>query len=192
MRGITFFQNINIYKGLIFTGGIDYKNYGGKGTNPNSPPFVAKGLGLYHSNNEVAVYGLVRDSLLRNLNLEAGIRYSKNSLFNAVYTPQFGITYSPAKTTTLKGSIGEGFQNPTIVDLYLFPVANENLKPEHIWNYELGIEQKLLDYRLNLELTAYYDQGDNIIIVTPPLFVKNNSGSFIHKGIRAKREIFIK
>ena len=183
MKGITFFQNIDIYKGLIFTGGIDYKNYGGKGTNPNTPPFVAKGFDVYHSNNEAAVYGLVRDSLFINLNLEAGIRYSKNSLFKGVYTPQFGITYSPVKTTTLKGSIGEGFQNPTIVDLYLFPVANENLKPEHIWNYEIGVEQKFLDYRLNVELTAYYDEGNNIIVVTPPLFVKNNSGSFIHKGI---------
>lgn len=181
MNGITFYQNVNLYKGLIFTGGIDYKNYGGKGTNPNIP--LLKGLGTYYSNNETAVYGLFRDSLIKNLNLEAGLRYSKNSLFKAVYTPQFGITYSPAKTTTLKGSIGEGFQNPTIVDLYLFPVANENLKPEHIWNYELGIEQKLLDYRLEFELTAYYDEGDNIIVVTPPFFIKNNSGSFIHKGI---------
>ena len=189
MNGITFYQNVNLYKGIIFTGGIDYKNYGGKGTNPNIP--FLKGLGTYYSNNEAAVYGLVRDSLFRNLNLEAGLRYSKNSLFKAVYTPQFGITYSPVKTTTFKGSIGEGFQNPTIVDLYLFPVANANLKPEHIWNYELGIEQKLLDYRLDFELTAYYDEGDNIIVVTPPFFIKNNSGSFIHKGIELQGKYLI-
>ncbi len=182
MKGITFFQNINFFKGIIFTAGIDYKNYGGKGSNPNTTPFVAKGLGVYHSDNETAVYGLIRDSLFKNLNLEAGIRYSKNSLFNADYTPQFGITYSPVKNTTFKGSVGKGFQNPTIVDLYLFPVSNENLKPEQVWNYEFGVEQKLLDYRLDLEVTAYYDEGDNIIVATPPL-VKNNSGSFIHKGI---------
>ena len=182
MSGLTFYQNINLYKGLIFTGGIDYINYGGKGTNPNI--FFLKGLGTYYSNNETAVYGLLRDSLNKNINLEAGIRYSKNSLFKAVYTPQFGISYSPDRTTTLRGSIGEGFQNPTIVDLYLFPVANANLKPEHIWNYEFGIEQKLFDYHLNFELTAYYDEGDNIIIVAPPFYnLKTNSGSFIHKGI---------
>ena len=190
MSGITFYQNINLYKGLIFTGGIDYKNYGGKGTNPNIP--FLKGLGTYYSNNETAVYGLVRDSLFRNLNLEAGLRYSKNSLFKAVYTPQFGINYSPLRTTTLKGSVGEGFQNPTIVDLYLFPVANENLKPEHIWNYEIGIEQKLFNYSLNLELTAYYDEGDNIIIVAPPFYnLKTNSGSFIHKGIELQGKYLV-
>ncbi|MEJ2616879.1 MAG: TonB-dependent receptor [Ignavibacteriaceae bacterium] len=189
MNGITFYQNVNFSKGLIFTGGIDYKNYGGKGTNANIP--FLKGLGTYYSNNETAVYGLVRDSLFRNLNVEAGLRYSKNSLFKAVYTPQFGITYSPVKTTTLKATVGEGFQNPTIVDLYLFPVANANLKPEHIWNYEAGIEQKLFDYRLELELTAYYDEGDNIIMVTPPFFIKNNAGSFIHKGIEFQGKYLI-
>ena len=189
MSGITFYQNVKLYKGIIFTGGVDYKNYGGKGTNPNIP--FLKGLGTYYSNNEAAVYGLVRDSLFRNFNVEAGLRYSKNSLFKAVYTPQFGITYSPAKTTTLKGSVGEGFQNPTIVDLYLFPVANADLKPEHIWNYEFGIEQKLYDYRLDFELTAYYDEGDNIIVVTPPFFIKNNSGSFIHKGIEFQGKYYI-
>ena len=177
-------------KSLTFTGGIDYKNYGGKGTNPNTPPFVAKGLGVYHSNNETAVYGLLRDSLFRNLNLEAGLRYSKNTLFDAVFVPQFGINYSPFKTTTLKGMIGEGFQNPTIVDLYLFPSANENLKPEHIWNYEFGIEQKLLNYRLELELTAYYDEGDNIIVAMP-FNIKNNTGSFIHKGIELQGKYLI-
>ncbi len=183
MMGLTLFQNIKIYKGAIFTAGIDYKKYGGKGSNPNTPPFAAKGLGSYYSNNETAVYGLVKDSIYKDLNIETGIRLSKNSLFNYEYIPQLGINYFPGKTTILKGSIGKGFQDPTIVDLYLFPVANENLKPEHIWNYELGIEQRLLDYRMVLELTAYYNEGDNIIIVTPPLFIKNNSGSFIHKGI---------
>jgi outer membrane cobalamin receptor len=191
MKGITFFQNINFYNGIIFTAGIDYKNYGGKGSNPNTPPFVAKGLGVYHSNNEAAVYGLVRDSLFKNLNLEAGIRYSKNSLFNPEYTPQFGITYSPVKTTTFKGSIGKGFQNPTIVDLYLFPVSNADLKPEHVWNYEFGVEQKLFDYRLDLELTAYYDEGDNIIVSASQFSVKNNSGSFIHKGIEFEGKYFL-
>jgi outer membrane cobalamin receptor len=191
MKGITFFQNINVYKGITFTAGIDYKNYGGKGSNPNTPPFAAKGLGVYHSNDETAAYGFVMDSLLNNLNLEAGVRYSKNSLFNAEYTPQFGITYSPFRKTTFKVNIGRGFQDPTILDLYLFPVANENLKPEHIWNYELGIEQKLLDYKLDFELTAFYDEGDNIIIVTPPLFVKNNSGSFIHKGVEFQGRFWV-
>jgi outer membrane cobalamin receptor len=191
MKGITFFQNINIYKGITFTAGIDYKNYGGKGSNPNTPPFVAKGLGVYHSNDETAVYSFVRDSLLKDLNLEAGIRYSKNSLFDGEYTPQFGIAYSPLKATTLKANIGKGFQDPTIVDLYLFPVANENLKPEHIWNYEFGIEQKLLNYKLDLELTAFYDEGDNIIVVAPPLFIKNNSGSFVHKGIEFQGRFFV-
>jgi iron complex outermembrane receptor protein len=190
MRGITFFQNLHLSKGLVLTAGLDYKNYGGKGSNPNTPPFAAKGLGVYYSNNETAVYGLVRDSILKNLNLEAGIRASKNSLFNNEYIPQFGVTFSPVKTTVLKGSIGKGYQDPTIVDLYLFPVANPNLKPEHIWNYQIGIEQKLLDYRLDLELTAFYDKGDNLIVVTPPLFVKDNSGSFIHKGIEIQSSYY--
>lgn len=183
MKGITFYQNIKYYKKNFFTFGIDYKNYGGEGAQPGLPPFVAKGLGVNHSANETAVYGLINYSLLQSLNLVTGIRYTKNSLFGHDITPDFGITYSLNKTSTIKASVSKAFRSPTINELYLFPVANPNLKPEHVWNYEISYNRSLLNNYAFLKITFFYDEGDNIIVVIPPFNTNMNAGSFIHKGL---------
>ncbi len=185
MKGITFYQNIKYLGNNEFTIGVDYKNYGGTGNQPGLPPFAAKGLGVYHSSDETAVYGLLNYLLLTKLNLEAGLRFTKNSLFGNDATPDFGFTYSLSSNSNLKGSVSKAFRSPTIAELFLFPVANSNLKPEHVWDYEFSYDKLLLNNLLELELTAYYDQGDNLIqtVSVPPFMINENSGSFIHKGI---------
>jgi outer membrane cobalamin receptor len=183
MRGITFYQNVKYFKKNVFTFGVDYKNYGGEGTQPGLPPFAAQGLGIYHSANEAALYGLINYSLLEPLNLVGGVRYTHNSLFGHDITPDFGITYSLNKTSAIKASVSKAFRSPTINELYLFPVANPNLKPEHVWDYEISYSQSLLDNYASFSITAFYDKGDNLIVVVPPFNTNENGGSFIHKGI---------
>ncbi len=183
MKGITFYQNIKYFDNNIFTFGIDYKNYGGKGTQPGLPPFVAKGLGIYHSADETAVYGLLNYSPFAPMNIEAGIRLTQNSLFGNDITPDFGITYSVNNTTTIKAAASKAFRSPTINELYLFPAANQTLTPEHVWNYEISLDKNMLNDYLTFSITAFYDEGDNLIVVTPPFNTNSNSGSFIHKGI---------
>jgi iron complex outermembrane receptor protein len=183
MRGITFYQNIQYYKKNVFTFGVDYKNYGGEGMQPGLPSFAARGLGIYHSANEGAVYGLINYTLLQPLNFVAGIRYTKNSLFGHDITPDFGITYSLNRTSAIKATVSKAFRSPTINELYLFPVANPNLKPEHVWNYEISYNRSLLDNYASFSITAFYDKGDNLIVVVSPFNTNMNEGSFIHKGI---------
>ncbi len=183
MKGVTFYQNIKYSDDNIFTVGVDYKNYGGNGTQAGLPPFVAKGLGVYHSADETAVYGLINYSIVKPLNVEAGLRYTKNSISGSDLTPDFGMSYTINKSTVLKISAAKAFRSPTINELYLFPVANPNLKPEHVWNYEVSVDKYMMNNLLDVTLTAYYDKGDNFIVVSPPFNTNSNSGRFIHKGI---------
>jgi iron complex outermembrane receptor protein len=182
MKGITFYQNFNYLKNNIFTFGVDYKNYGGNGNQPGLPSFVSKGLGVYHSADERALYGLLNYSPVKPLNIEAGLRYTNNSLFGDDVTPDFGITYSLSNSATLKGTISKAFRSPTINELYLFPTANPNLKAEHVWNYEISFDKRIINY-FDFTVTAYYDKGDNFIVVVPPFSTNMNLGKFIHKGI---------
>ncbi len=191
MKGITFYQNIKYSGDNIFTLGADYKNYGGKGTQAGLPSFVAKGLGVYHSADETAVYGLINYSIVKPLNVEAGLRYTNNSLSGSDLTPDFGFSYLLDKTTTIKASASKAFRSPSINELYLFPVANPDLKPEHVWNYEVSINKYMLNDLLDFTITAFYDKGDNFIIVTPPFNTNTNSGRFIHKGIEISGRYFV-
>ncbi len=73
-----------------------------------------------------------------------------------------------------------GYRNPSFRELYLYRMANSELDPERMMNYELSLGKQFSRY-LNAELTAYYSKGDNMIQVVDN---KNlNTGRFINKGI---------
>ncbi len=55
-------------------------------------------------------------------------------------------------------------------------------KPEHSWNYELGIRSELVKDRLNAELTLFYMNIENIQLTT---FAENGSGRMITNGGKA-------
>ena len=52
-------------------------------------------------------------------------------------------------------------------------------KPEHSWNYELGIRSELIKNRLMAELTLFYMDVENIQLTT---FAENGSGRMITNG----------
>ncbi len=192
MRGFTVYQSVKFYSRTgrdrnenIFTGGIEYKNYGGKGKNDNLPPFVARGLNKNLSIDETEAYGILQFTFFTNLNLSSGLRYTHNSVYGSEYTPQFGFAYILNNTTVIKGNAGKAFRSPTIADLFLFPVANENLEPERVWTYEIGISKFFIEHLIKSELTFFYLDADNIIQLVPlgPGMQKVNTGSFNNKGI---------
>ena len=185
MRGLTAYQSIIFYDENIFTAGFDYKNYGGKGKNDNTPPAAAIGLKKVLSIDETAVYGIIQLTFLKSLSLSSGLRFTNNSVYGSDYTPQFGLSYRLDDETVIKGNAGKAFRGPTIADLFLFPVSNENLEPESLWSYEVGISRLFLDNMIRSELTFFYLDAENIIQTVPvgQGMKKVNTGSFNNKGI---------
>lgn len=73
-----------------------------------------------------------------------------------------------------------GYRNPSFRELYLYRMANPDLQPEKMMNYEVSVSKTLSRY-LAAEVTAYYSKGDNMIQTVD---MKNlNTGRFINKGI---------
>lgn len=188
ISGVTFYQNYAIYKNSTVTLGADYKNYGGRGENSKMPPAAAKGLASDHKAEEMEYYALGRFALIDNLSADAGYRLSKSSLFGWQAVPQFGITYKPDEYSVIKASAGNAYRNPSVLDLYLFPVSNNRLLPEKSSNYEAGISRNFFEGNLTAEVTFFYISGENLIeeIQAGPIRRKENSGSFIHKGVEAE------
>lgn len=182
IKGITFYQNIRFYQNNVFTIGIDYKNYGGKGSNNNLPPIAAKGLNKDYSIDETDAYGILQYYLTDEFTLNGGLRLTNNSHYGTEKIPQFGFTFAFEQNTIIKGNISKAFRSPTIADLFFFPVSNEELKPERFWNYEISLLKIVPGIPLKGELTLFYIEGDNLIQVVPP-GQKINTGNFIHKGV---------
>ena len=186
-RGLTFYQNLSLLPDNVITLGIDYKNFGGRAENENLPPPANRGLDQDLSIHETDVYATVEQTLWEKLSLEGGLRLINNSQYGTTATPGAGLTYQATEFTTLKASATRGFRSPAIVELFLFPPANQDLQPERVWNYELGLTQALLNKKLSVELSGFVMEGENLIQAVPlatpgpPQF--RNTGAFTNQGI---------
>ncbi len=176
--GLMFYQTLKLASGSNITVGTDLKQYGGK----LNQTAVKDSLITV---NELAVYAYAQQTLFEKLNLSAGLRLENNSKYGTELIPFGGLTYNPGLNSTFKASVSKGFRSPTIMEMYLY-APNPDLKPERMMNYEVNWLQSFLDNHIQLDLTAYFIKGDNLIEVTPgvpPVMTRKNLGSFINKGI---------
>jgi len=175
--GIVTYQSFNFFSGNTITIGVDYKRYGG----------IAENRVLLGDTTlwELAGYGYIQQTIFDKIILNAGFRLEHSSVYGNEPVPAGGIAYNLSGSTTIKASIAKGFRSPTIRELYLFPPANSDLKPERMVNYELGLIQELIENRLLAELNVYHAEGDNLITtVFGPGGPRNeNTGSFSNTGV---------
>ena len=183
--GITFYQNLKLFKGNVITLGYDFKKFGGKASNIYTPEFIPKGFDVEQDIRENDLYALLHQNINR-FTFDIGYRYVHNSSYGNQHVPAAGVTLKVSRNAFLKASATKGFRSPTIVDLFLFPTSTDTLKAENLWNYELSWGQSFLEGKLDLELTGFLIDGDNMIqemLITTPPPIKQNTGAFTNKGI---------
>jgi outer membrane cobalamin receptor len=171
------YQTLKFLPDNALTLGFDLNKFGGNGKNNT------KDYGT-HSVFEYAFYVNIQQSLLERFTLNGGLRYDHNELFGAEIVPQVGASYHASDATTLRASVSKGFRSPTIRELYLFPAPTPTLRPERLWNYEIGAIQSIGD-RFSDELTVFQSEAQNLILLSGqyPNMKLSNSGSFISRGI---------
>jgi len=113
------------------------------------------------------------------------------------FSPKFGFAYNPTKNTTVFGNIARGFNPPQISQLFVGSsyggIANPDLKPEYIDNYELGIRgnlnQKLM-YQASYFVMDFTDQITSEINpdIDPDNPVYQNIGKTKHSGLETSLE----
>lgn len=180
MTGLTAYQAIRLLPGNTITLGVDYKTYGGKAKNINTNARLVD-----TSRNEVGVYGFIQQTLFSKLTLNGGVRMEHHKAYGNEWIPQAGFAYAHTPNTVVKGSVSKGFRSPSIQEQFMFPPQNPDLKPERMVNYELGLLQKFMDNKINLEFTVFQSEGDNLIQTegTFPNVKNQNTGEFSVKGI---------
>lgn len=186
--GVLLYQNFSPWAGAQATAGMDFATYsgeipmsGGTAHQPGAMATISR-----KTITEYSPYATLAQSLFaERLVLNAGVRMANSDKFSTRWIPQAGVVCHPGSRFTLKASASMGYRNPSFRELYLYRMANPDLEPERMWNYELSVA-KYFGCNVRAELTAYYSQGANMIEVVD--MHNRNTGNFINKGIELSAE----
>lgn len=158
--------------------GADCRQQGGKRVAIDSVPWAKYEYGVFVHDEQ---------TILDRAILSAGARYHHDEISGDAVAPQAGCVLQVPTGTIFKASVSKGFRAPQINELYLFPASNTDLEPEIVWNYEVGINQKIIQ-GVSFEATGFILKGSNFIETIPnptppPLYAFDNVGNFEFRGV---------
>lgn len=181
--GALLYQNLSFKSNTDLTIGFDFNSYsgeipvsGGNQHTEGSMSTISRKRITEYSPYVTAAQSLFSEQLI----ISAGLRVANSNMFGTKLVPQAGIVINPASILTIKLSASNGYRNPSFKELYLYRMANPDLKPENMWNYEISVGKHFSRY-FQIDVTGYISRGTNMIQVVD---MKNeNTGKFINKGI---------
>lgn len=174
LTGVSAYQGFGLWAGGWVTVGFDYQNIHGECWNAdiNTGERLQRQMEqnmhypLDKHLTELAGYVDVRQDIARWCTVEVGLRYDHHSAAGGEWVPQGGFVFRPTEDGELKLSVGKGFRVPTLKELYLYGIANPDLQPERMMNYEIAWKHRLLQGRLTYGLNVFYLKADNLIGTT--------------------------
>ncbi|MCL5005924.1 MAG: TonB-dependent receptor [Acidobacteria bacterium] len=181
MTGGRIFQTLSLSQNVAVDFGTDVLDYGGLarqlGENPTD-------YGGGYEITDAAGFMRAHWSPTTQLVFSGGLRYQTDSVFGDITVPEFGALWQASDRVSFSTSISEGFRNPTIRELYLFPAPNPNLQPERLWDYQAAIKTRLTT-TTSVWTTFFYDDFKNQIITLGqyPNLQLLNGGKAINKGV---------
>lgn len=192
MMGASWYQNMRFLPGNLLTVGADWFCYGGEAWNKYiSGQRTGERTDIADkTENELAAYLDIRQYVGVFATINAGLRVNHHSRVGTEYVPQFGVAMHLPYELDLKLSAVKGFRNPSIKEMYMFPVQNPNLRPERLWSYEMALSQDVLDRRIKYGVNIFYINGDNLILTLPNPNgagrLNQNSGKIENVGAEAE------
>lgn len=181
--GVIAYQNFKPWRGASATLGFDFDSYSGEIPMSGGNSHTEGSMSTLSRKTivEYSPYVTLSQSLAGDiLNLNAGLRVANSDMFKTQAIPQFGFTVNPGKGFNIKGNLAMGYRNPSFRELYLYRMANPDLQPEKMMNYELSAGKHFSRY-FSADVTAYYSKGSDMIQVVDQKNV--NTGRFINKGL---------
>lgn len=181
--GALLYQNFAPWGGASATVGFDFNTYSGRIPMSGGKPHT-EGSMTTMDRQRITEYSpyltISQQFMAERLILNAGLRMANSNRFDTQWIPQGGISFNAPFGLILKGSVSVGYRNPSFRELYLYRMANPDLQPEKMTNYEISIERRFGSL-FSISATAYYARGRNMIQTVDQKNV--NTGRFINKGI---------
>lgn len=178
-------QTILLHPSLTMDLGGETNFYGGAARN------IRQALNYgEHDLKEGAGFARAQWSAGTRLLLTGGFRYHQHSLYGGLPVPEFNATYRLAPRYSISGGLSRGFRNPTIRELYLFPVPNPLLRPEKLWNYQGTFHAHPVSW-LTAWATYYYADisGQIVTLGRFPNLQLRNLGAALNRGVETNAQI---
>ncbi len=106
--------------------------------------------------------------------LAIGGRYDQPDTANGEFSWRIAPTYLFKESgTQVKGTYGTGFKAPSLVQLYA-DFGNPELEAEESRGWDIGIEQEFEEQQLQVGVTYFSNQFDNLISFDPQTFIFEN------------------
>jgi len=104
--------------------------------------------------------------ITNTLNLTLGARYDQYNDFGDALSPRAGLTWAFIKNASLKLLYGQAFRAPSFTELFTTNqptvLGNEDLDPETIRTYEVGLSYKF-NNRVTSSINYFYNDISDLI-----------------------------
>ncbi|MFV0431186.1 MAG: TonB-dependent receptor plug domain-containing protein [Alphaproteobacteria bacterium] len=130
-----------------------------------------------HNMTDYALWSLATITPADGLNFTLGGRWQNNEIFGNKFTWRTTASYLIKPWgTRLHASAGTGFRAPSLYELYAPYYGEKTLKSENSKSYDFGIEQRLWNERIILDVTGFYNDVDNKINYNSATYKYYNGG----------------
>lgn len=131
-----------------------------------------------------AIYGQDEQELIKNLNLNFGLRFDLHRVDSAStwtrLNPKLGLVYKLREKVSLRVSGGSGYRVPTIAELFTKTITsglkiepNPHLNPESAWSYEFG--GSYFGTNLYFNISLFQNEYKDMIEANPDSFDDNGN-----------------
>lgn len=157
-RRLEWQHNFQVGKPLLLTAGYQYREEQGDA----SGFFGASQPNKLISSN--AGFAQAQVNLWDRLFVTGGVRQDSYNVFGDATTYRVTAGYLLKETgTKFRSSYATGFKAPTMNDLFFQGFGNPNLKPEKSKSMDVGIDQSLLDGRIQLNVGYFWNRFHDLI-----------------------------
>jgi vitamin B12 transporter len=160
-RRVEWQHNFRVIEPLLLTAGYQFREEQGDA----STSFGGQQPNRLISSH--AGFAQAQLNLLDRIFFTAGLRQDSYNVFGDATTYRLTGGYLVKETgTKLRGSYATGFRAPTLNDLFFVGANNPDLKPEKSKSFDVGVDQTLLDGRLQLSVSYFWNRFSNLIQFT--------------------------
>ena len=100
-----------------------------------------------------------------------GDKTEHDDMSDSAVSPKLASVWNPLEDSYVRGSVSRGFRPPNLYELFrtwtgstgIVYGSNPKLKPETMWNYELGGDQYFFERRLKLSATYFHSDVEDMI-----------------------------